>query len=37
MLFKNFIWDFDGTIIDTYPSTINSIIKTMKKYDVNLR
>lgn len=36
MLFKNFIWDFDGTIIDTYPSTINSIIKTMKKYDVNL-
>lgn len=36
MLFKNYIWDFDGTIIDTYPSTINSIIQTMKKYDVYL-
>jgi len=36
MLYKNFIWDFDGTIIDTYPATINSILKTMKEYNVNL-
>ncbi|MGM0640473.1 MAG: HAD-IA family hydrolase [Thermotogota bacterium] len=36
MLFKNYIWDFDGTVVDTYPATISSIIKTMKKYDIHL-
>jgi len=36
MLFKNYIWDFDGTLVDTYPATINSIIKTMNKYNITL-
>jgi beta-phosphoglucomutase-like phosphatase (HAD superfamily) len=36
MLYTNFIWDFDGTIIDTYPSTINSILETLKEYNISL-
>lgn len=36
MLFKNYIWDFDGTQVDTYPATIRSIMTTMEKYDIFL-
>lgn len=36
MKYNNFIWDFDGTICDTYPTTINSIIKTMNNHNIDL-
>ncbi|BBE30946.1 phosphoglycolate phosphatase [Tepiditoga spiralis] len=31
---KNFIWDFDGTLFNTYPATINAMIKTLEEYGI---
>lgn len=33
---KNFIWDFDGTLYDTYPVMLRALMKTMAEYDVLL-
>ncbi len=32
---KHFIWDFDGTIIDTYPHTTTAFMETAKKHNIN--
>ena len=31
---KNFIWDFDGTIIDTYPHSTTACLNVLKKYGI---
>ena len=31
---KNFIWDFDGTILDTYPHSTTACLKVLKKYGI---
>lgn len=30
-MFKNFIWDFDGTLYDTYPVMLDSIMQSLKQ------
>lgn len=30
-MFKNFIWDFDGTLYDTYPVMLDSIMHSLKQ------
>lgn len=35
MKVKHFIWDFDGTIIDTYPHTTTAFMETAKKHNIN--
>ena len=30
----NFIWDFDGTILDTYPHSTTAALKILKKYGI---
>ncbi len=32
---KNFIWDFDGTLYDTYPYTISCFIEALRKVGVD--
>lgn len=34
MKVKHFIWDFDGTIIDTYPHTTTAFLDTMRTYGI---
>lgn len=34
MKVKNFIWDFDGTILDTYPHSATACLSTLKKYGI---
>lgn len=34
---KNFIWDFDGTLFDTYPAMVDGAITAMKKLGVHAR
>jgi phosphoglycolate phosphatase-like HAD superfamily hydrolase len=29
-LISDIIWDFDGTLFDTYPETVNAYIKALK-------
>lgn len=29
-MIRDIIWDFDGTLFDTYPETVNSFIKALK-------
>jgi phosphoglycolate phosphatase-like HAD superfamily hydrolase len=29
-LIKDIIWDFDGTLFDTYPGTVNAFIMALK-------
>lgn len=31
---KNFIWDFDGTILDTYPHSATAALKVLKRYGI---
>lgn len=33
---KNFIWDFDGNLYDTYPMMMKSFVKAMKDFDIDL-
>jgi len=32
MLYKNFIWDFDGTLADTYPYHTEALVRALKTY-----
>ena len=34
-LIKDIIWDFDGTLFDTYPGTVNSFIKALEDSGIN--
>jgi HAD superfamily hydrolase (TIGR01549 family) len=34
---KNYIWDFDGTLFDTYPAMVDGAIKAMKELGVNVQ
>lgn len=34
-MIKNFIWDFDGTLFDTYPVLAHLLHKTFEKYGIN--
>ena len=34
---KNYIWDFDGTLFDTYPAMVNGAIKAMKELGINVQ
>jgi len=36
MQIKNFIWDFDGTIIDTYPRSTAILVETMREVGVEI-
>lgn len=31
MKLKNYIWDFDGTLFDTYPAMVDGASKALKK------
>lgn len=31
---RNFIWDFDGTILDTYPHSATACLNVLKKYGI---
>ena len=35
MLFKDHIWDFDGTLVDTYPHEFAILWKLMEKHDID--
>lgn len=35
MLFNDFIWDFDGTLVDTYPHEFTVLWHLMKKHGIN--
>lgn len=32
MIFKHYIWDFDGTLFDTYPVMVSTFIDLLKEY-----
>lgn len=36
MQIENFIWDFDGTIIDTYPRSAKILVETMREVGVEI-
>ncbi|MBO0457837.1 HAD-IA family hydrolase [Enterococcus hulanensis] len=31
----NYIWDFDGTLYDTYPIMLKALMRTFKEFDIN--
>ena len=31
----NYIWDFDGTLYDTYPIMLRALMRTFKEFDIN--
>ncbi len=33
-MYQNFIWDFDGTLFNTYPKMLRAYVKTMKYYHI---
>ncbi|MFO7881532.1 MAG: HAD-IA family hydrolase [Kosmotogaceae bacterium] len=35
-MIKNIIWDFDGTLCNTYPSIVKAISDTLKEYNVEV-
>lgn len=35
-MYKNFIWDFDGTLFNTYPKMLKAYVKTMQDFKVNI-
>lgn len=35
MAIKNYIWDFDGTLFDTYPVMLRALQQTMAKHGIN--
>ncbi len=37
MKFDNIIWDFDGTLFDTYPTMVKYFKKAFHKYRINLK
>lgn len=34
MTYKNFIWDFDGTLFDTYPVMLNTLAQALAEFGV---
>lgn len=34
MQFKNLIWDFDGTLFNTYPQMVSAFVKALKKLGI---
>lgn len=34
MLFQNYLWDFDGTLFDTYPHITHSLLKALKRFGI---
>lgn len=34
MMIKHIIWDFDGTLFDSYPGMVNAFLRALKKYEV---
>ena len=34
-MIRNIIWDFDGTLFDTYPMTVNSFRRALKDNDID--
>ncbi|OPJ56629.1 HAD-IA family hydrolase [Clostridium oryzae] len=34
-MIKDIIWDFDGTLFDTYPGTVNALIKALEDSGIN--
>lgn len=34
MRIKHIIWDFDGTLFDSYPGMVNAFLRALKKYEV---
>ena len=35
-MYKNFIWDFDGTLFNTYPKMLKAYVKTMQDFKVDI-
>lgn len=33
-MYQNFIWDFDGTLFNTYPKMLRAYVKTMQYYHI---
>ena len=33
MMIKHIIWDFDGTLFDSYPGMVNAFLRALKKYE----
>ena len=33
-MFRNFIWDFDGTLFDSYPHIVTAFCRTLEKYGI---
>jgi phosphoglycolate phosphatase-like HAD superfamily hydrolase len=31
-MYQSYIWDFDGTLYDSYPIMLKAFIKTLKEY-----
>ena len=34
MMMKHIIWDFDGTLFDSYPGMVNAFLRALKKYEI---
>lgn len=34
-MIRDIIWDFDGTLFDTYPGAVNSFKRALKDYDID--
>lgn len=37
MRFRNYIWDFDGTVFDTYPHITDSMVRAFQAFGAELR
>ena len=35
-MYQNFIWDFDGTLFNTYPKMLKAYVKTMQYYQISI-
>ena len=35
-MYQNFIWDFDGTLFNTYPKMLKAYVKTMQHYQISI-
>lgn len=33
---KNYIWDFDGTLFDTYPAMVDGAQQALKDFGINM-
>ena len=37
MMIKHIIWDFDGTLFDSYPGMVNAFLRALKKYGIEAK